>query len=144
MFWEVTNRTMNSFTRAKGSTLNLPRNKTRAFPTLEWSDSGATRCISCAYLSRCTSLRIFGPVGSACVKARSRIDTCHKVPGEKQRGAVSTSRTCSAVHSRKRERACVLRQNILIINANRKRRCEELNLSEEIVQFFFHKESKTR
>lgn len=119
-----------------------PKNSSRnTFKALGISNFGVAKAsgLSPGISAACILSRVAFPFGFSgrgreCVrKCRSRIDTPVRVTrcrGEKQRGAVSTSRTCPAVHSRKRERACVWRQNTLVINANRKRRCEELNLSE--------------
>lgn len=126
-------RTMNPFIRARGSTLNLAKGR----DTATFSASAATPgSLGISVACICHVAFPSGFSGRECVrKSRSRIDTPVRVTrcpeGEKQRGAVSTSRTCPAVHSRKREQACVLRQNTLVINANRKRRCEELNLSDK-------------
>lgn len=71
------------------------------------ADCGTPR-VSAVYICHVASvcLRIFGRLG-ACVNAG--VESIHSYVfircWEKQRGAVSTSRTCSAVRSRKRERA---------------------------------------
>lgn len=75
-------------------------------------DSGVTRYISCAYLSRCISLRIFGPAaGSACVKAGAESIHPYVSQGaprgknkEAQLARAVRARPCT--HERGNRRAC--------------------------------------